>query len=158
MRWNGSTWTQLPCTTPNDGELLGVTAISANQAWLTGYTTENNGRRAIAMHWNGTTCQTLLSHNPYAVQFNDAIAISNGILFAGYATHDGTETADIEMSDGRSLTPTTIPNAPADDQYPASGATDIAAEPGTRDRMWSVGWQLTGPTTQQQQPAILRND
>ncbi len=50
LRWNGSSW--LRTSSPTTIDLSSITAISANNIWMTGNTGELQ-RVAVAFHWNG---------------------------------------------------------------------------------------------------------
>ena len=55
LRWNGTSWTQVPspdpfCTTCDS--LYGVAAASASSAWSVG--TLNGGAEVVILRWNGT--------------------------------------------------------------------------------------------------------
>ena len=54
LRWNGSTWKRVPSPTSklNGGQLLGVAAISAKNAWAVG-NNFNDEAQTVILHWTG---------------------------------------------------------------------------------------------------------
>jgi hypothetical protein len=55
LRWNGTSWTQLPAPAPGHGALRGVSMVSATDGWAVGVESTNQGGAAVALHWDGTT-------------------------------------------------------------------------------------------------------
>jgi hypothetical protein len=59
-RWNGTTWSTVaspsPTTTPVPEA---VTAGSATDAWVVGWSNSTSGSRPLLLHWNGTTWATV---------------------------------------------------------------------------------------------------
>jgi hypothetical protein len=57
LHWNGKTWAKVATPNPGgagDDELLGVTAVSATDAWAVGYLlTGAAGLQTLILHWNG---------------------------------------------------------------------------------------------------------
>jgi eukaryotic-like serine/threonine-protein kinase len=51
LRWNGTTWTQVPNPSPAGSRLETVTATPDGTAWAIGYTGNND---TLIMRWNGT--------------------------------------------------------------------------------------------------------
>jgi hypothetical protein len=50
LQWNGTAWTRVPSPSPgSDAALIGVTALSGNDAWAVG--TAND--KTLILHWNG---------------------------------------------------------------------------------------------------------
>ena len=72
-----------------DTELLSVHGSGPNDVWAVGYTSENNARHTLILHWNGNAWSTIPSPNPlpdgnntinqlngvYAIAANDAWAV-----------------------------------------------------------------------------------
>lgn len=55
LRWNGTSWTQVPSPNPfcaTCDSLYGVAATSASSAWAVG--TLNGGAEVVILRWNGT--------------------------------------------------------------------------------------------------------
>ncbi len=67
-RWNGTTWKRVPSPNPGGStrhnQLLGVTAISASNAWAVGYYDTGTSHQTLIAHWNGTTWTQVPSPNP----------------------------------------------------------------------------------------------
>jgi hypothetical protein len=68
LHWNGTRWSKVPSPSPgNDGNhLLGVSAISATDAWAVGYyfTSPGGLEYSLILHWNGTRWTKVPSPNP----------------------------------------------------------------------------------------------
>jgi len=65
--WNGRAWKQVPSPTPagsTQGELLGVSAISANDIWAVGSYDLPTGAYSLIEHWNGTAWSEVPSPSP----------------------------------------------------------------------------------------------
>lgn len=73
--WNGTSWSVVP--SPNRGvggsDFLGVTAISANNAWAVGTYSDKKGNfKTLTEHWDGKTWSVVSSPN----------VANNGVLWA----------------------------------------------------------------------------
>jgi hypothetical protein len=56
LRWNGTSWMQLPAPgLPAGAGLIGVAATSRRSAWAVGLTGTLRTERTLIMHWNGRT-------------------------------------------------------------------------------------------------------
>jgi hypothetical protein len=59
LRWDGTSWARVSTPDPGgagDDELLGVTAVSATDAWAVGYgLTQQATTETLVLHWNGST-------------------------------------------------------------------------------------------------------
>jgi hypothetical protein len=56
-RWNGQVWTRQQSLNPggsHNSHLFSVAATSATNAWAVGEYGTGNGKRTLALHWNGT--------------------------------------------------------------------------------------------------------
>jgi hypothetical protein len=59
LHWNGKSWAKSPGYTPVTGELLAISAVSATNAWVAGYTgvASSPGQptttKTLLLHWNG---------------------------------------------------------------------------------------------------------
>ena len=56
LHWDGSNWTRQMSPTPagDNGLLLGVDALSANDVWAVGQSGNGPGEVPLALHWDGT--------------------------------------------------------------------------------------------------------
>jgi hypothetical protein len=70
LRWNGTTWKQVPSPTPAGGRLLAVAATSASNAWAVGTT----AGKTLILRWNGTTWKQVSSPSPATSAFLSGVA------------------------------------------------------------------------------------
>jgi hypothetical protein len=76
VHWNGSTWKQVPTPNPDtghDNSLLGVTVISAGNAWAVGKYFNGTVSRNLIEHWNGSTWKVVAGPNPGGATANPAL-------------------------------------------------------------------------------------
>jgi hypothetical protein len=70
LRWDGMGWSQVPSPSPSSyNYLLGVDAVSPNDAWAVGYFRKdgyNSPHRTLILHWDGTSWSKVPSPNPSA--------------------------------------------------------------------------------------------
>jgi len=71
-RWNGTAWSSIQPGWNDEGELLGVAAVAANDVWMVGG--NQDGGQAVIAHWNGSAL-TLVPH-PNPGTFNRLYAIT----------------------------------------------------------------------------------
>ena len=66
LHWNGTSWKQVASPTPGSGgDLTGVTATSASNAWAVGgYTGTGGAGLNMILHWNGTSWKRQASPAP----------------------------------------------------------------------------------------------
>jgi hypothetical protein len=68
LHWNGTRWTSVPIPVPpsatGDTGLLGVSTLSADDAWATGYDGNGKSASALLLHWNGTRWVRIPIPNP----------------------------------------------------------------------------------------------
>ncbi len=65
--WNGSQWSIISSANPSSAQnvLVSAAALTANNIWAVGFTTDMNGfSQTLAEHWNGTTWKLVASPNP----------------------------------------------------------------------------------------------
>ncbi len=63
LRWNGTSWKQVPSPTPAGGATLyGVAVTSARSAWAVGWA--YRGHKTLILRWNGTTWSRVPSPTP----------------------------------------------------------------------------------------------
>jgi hypothetical protein len=143
MHWNGSTWTVRPSPNPavptpagTSQALNGVVAISANDAWAVGGTSDISGfqpSRPIAMHWNGTTWSLSTVPNIGTGGIASVTANSSSSVWAAGGPGD---TGTVLHWNGTSWAQdTTVPVGP-------SGTTtlrSISAVPGSATEVWAAG-------------------
>jgi hypothetical protein len=55
LRWNGTTWAQVPNPSPAGSRLETVTATPDGTAWAIGYTGNTGNNDTLILRWNGTT-------------------------------------------------------------------------------------------------------
>ncbi|HLG78589.1 MAG TPA: hypothetical protein VFA09_04210 [Ktedonobacteraceae bacterium] len=67
-QWNGNQWSIVSSPdsgTQNSSDLIGTTAISANNVWAVGYYSSNGGpAQTLIEQWNGSSWNTVPSPNP----------------------------------------------------------------------------------------------
>jgi len=71
--WNGTAWSVVPSPNPNvplpggppiSNQLFGVDAVSANDVWAVGLSSNFTTGRTFIVHWNGTSWTTIPSPSP----------------------------------------------------------------------------------------------
>jgi hypothetical protein len=77
--WDGDGWTQVRSPSPGKAShdnsfLLGVTALSANDAWAVGYRETTGGNRTLIEHWDGTRWSVVRSRN--VATYNELLAVA----------------------------------------------------------------------------------
>lgn len=69
LHWNGSTWAKVtkPAVVNGvAGEILGITAVSATDAWAVGFTGQQANVRTLILHWNGRSWSAVPTPKPVA--------------------------------------------------------------------------------------------
>jgi hypothetical protein len=150
--WNGRSWRQVASPSPGgsrgSSELLGVSAISANDAWAVGIdgNTKNPGPNCLTEHWNGARWTAVpdatagLLHcaltGVVAISPKDAWAVGTYLhVFAGH--HFGANLTLIEHWDGTAWRRVAHPTPGG---YAPNHATDMYEMAGTSPRdLWAVG-------------------
>jgi hypothetical protein len=76
--WDGDAWTKVPSPSPgtSDSQLLGVSALSATDAWAVGHYDSPTGYKTLILHWNGTAWTRVSSPNPGGPNGSDLAAVS----------------------------------------------------------------------------------
>src|SRR5438874_4942367 len=130
-RWNGTAWSSIAPTWDDEGELLGVAAVTSNDVWMVGG--NQNGGQAVSAHWNGSAV-TLVPH-PNPGTFNRLYAITaisaNDIWAVGEYTDPISKTLALHW-DGSSWTRVSTPTG---DGY--SHLYGVAAV--SSNDVWAVG-------------------
>lgn len=148
-RWDGITWRTiasptLPSGVINSG-LLGVTALSAMDAWAVGeYDASDHKTHALILHWDGTSWQVVASPDTWGMLVSVAAAGPHDVRAVGYSfSGDGNvQRALIEQWDGTVWRVVTSPT-PGDATYSAlSGVTADSA-----GNFWAVGTYHDAATT-----------
>ena len=88
--WNGTAWTIVPSPdgSANGSDLLGVTAISANNAWTVGTFVDNSGNNeSLIEHWNGHAWKVVASPN---IEGNGVLWAVAGVPNSSHAWAVGT--------------------------------------------------------------------
>ncbi len=94
LRWNGTTWAQVPSPDPGTDHLItGVAAASDGSAWAVGCTgctgtSTFKSTRTLILHWNGTAWTRAPSPSPGYAQLMGVTATSADSAWAvGYTTN-----------------------------------------------------------------------
>lgn len=140
-RWDGASWQAVsgPALPSGSfgGELKGVVALSATDAWAVGnYTASDHTVRALIAHWDGSSWQVAASPDKWGTLQSVAAAGPRDVRAVGYlASGDGnTRHTLIEQWDGASWQ--IVPSAePAGAAY---GVLNGVATDGT-SAFWAVG-------------------
>jgi hypothetical protein len=134
--WNGKTWKQQLFRLPkNSGQLNGVAAISARDAWAVGQTNAGGPSGALVEHWNGYRWQRVQVHTPGRYGFlQGAAATSPGNVWAvGYTNTGPTYQSLILHFNGRRWSVVQSPNP--------TGQTNLwAVSASSRTNAWAVGY------------------
>jgi hypothetical protein len=146
-RWTGAVWKQVASPSPgmksyDNDYLLGVAALSANDAWAVGYRESTDGQHTLVEHWDGTRWRAVPS--PDAARYNSlrsvaALAPSDVWAVGRFfdTNHDPVRQRTLAMHwDGDSWTIVKTPNrgARADNEL-----VDVTTIPGT-GRLVAVGF------------------
>ena len=67
LHWNGTSWVQAAVPNPANSALLGVSALSASDAWAVGGQRAGNVTKTLVLHWNGTSWTHVPSPSPRGV-------------------------------------------------------------------------------------------
>jgi hypothetical protein len=145
--WNGSSWNAFPAPDlgKDSGQLNGVAAVTASDAWAVGIATTNGGantptiQHALVEHWDGKTWSIATTLAPASAgannsQLNAVAALSNSdVWVAGAYYGQSPEQALIEHWNGQSWTvvPGDVSGAPFSI---FSGLAAVAA-----NDIWGVG-------------------
>jgi hypothetical protein len=145
--WNGTQWTVVP--SPNKGtrnnQLLGVTAVSANNIWTVGFFLNSNGAvRTLIEHWNGTQWAIVPSANANSTVNQligvTALSATNVWAVGYYFTSNNIKQTLIEHWNGSKWSVVSSPNASTGDNK----LNAVTKVPGTT-KAWTVGYYFGGP-------------
>jgi len=144
LHYDGTGWTEeaaVPNVGTGDNVLTGISAVSNNDVWATGYYVENTQYKTLTLHYNGTTWSHVPSSNgadgtnilmgidassptnAWAVGFEDRAALHHYV-------------ASTQQWNGSSWT--AFPSAISRDGTQESAMFDVAKAPGT-SQVWAVG-------------------
>src|SRR5258708_24544318 len=135
--WNGKKWSVVP--SPNVGtqpnELLGVTAVSANDIWAVGdveTVPSANFFQTLTLHWDGTSWSTVSSPSISAsANLRAVAAVSSSYVWAVGDSGSGTL---IAQWNGSSWSVVTHPTHPSTLTNVFNGITILSAP-----HIWAVG-------------------
>ena len=136
-QWNGKKWSVVP--SPNVGtqpnELLGVTAVSANDIWAVGdveTVPSANFFQTLTLHWDGTSWSTVSSPSISAsANLRAAAAVSTSDVWAVGDSGSGTL---IEQWNGSTWSVVTHPTDPSTITNVFNGVAIVSAT-----EIWAVG-------------------
>jgi hypothetical protein len=150
--WDGTAWTVVP--SPNIGtesnQLLGVSALSANNVWAVGYyEDETHVQRTLTLHWNGTVWSVVASPNANARSNSlQSVAARSSVDVWAVGNYDtGTGIATLALRwNGLLWSVVPTPNTASRDNIlhsvAATAADDAWAVGETTDGMLPVGMLL----------------
>lgn len=134
--WNGKRWTRQSLKRPeNSGELMGVTAISARDAWAVGSTTNGGPNGALIEHWNGKQWKRFwpgTANGRGALQGVSATGADN-VWAVGYNNNTSTAVSVILHWNGKHWRPVPSPNPTG-----STNLWDVSAS--SPDNAWAVGY------------------
>jgi len=141
--WNGHAWRQQRSPSPGsaDSSLLGVTAVSAKDAWAVGSTIDSAGfDQTLIEHWNGTAWVRVRSPNPGGpnrsnVLYSVAAVSSSDIWAVGTAVQGLTTDTLIEHWNGSAWKQVRSAQGPAG----STGSFLYAVAVASASRAWAVG-------------------
>jgi len=142
--WNGRRWRLVPVPTVGDfSSLIGVSALTASDAWAVGYKEKGTINRGLAEHWDGTRWRIVPTPSIGTGSFLWAVvAISSNDVWAvgRYEDTSGTDHTLAEHWNGSawSVVPSQDPGAVGNSFFgvSATSAADV----------WAVGNTITGLT------------
>jgi hypothetical protein len=147
LRWNGTTWTQVPSPTPAGGATLyGVAMTSSRNAWAVGWA--YRGGKTLILHWNGTVWSRVPSRTPAGGAVLEGVtATSAGNAWAvGWASSGAKEEALILRWNGTAWKRVPSPTPPG------GALGGVAAT--SAGNAWAVG--CTACTSHKASTLILR--
>jgi hypothetical protein len=155
LRWNGTSWTQVPSPNPSGGDLdanylSSVTATSATNAWAVGEYAASAGSQTLILHWDGTTWTQVTSPNPGSGETLSAVAATSAsrAWTVGHYSNPG-ETLAIRWN-GTAWKHIASPNPETGNSY-SNSLSGVAAT--SASSAWAVG---EGESGSQVQNFVLR--
>ena len=144
LRWNGTTWTQVPSPGPGttDNYLFGVAATPAGTAWAVGYADSGGVISTLIMRWNGSAWTTVPSPSPADSYLYSVAAAPDGTAWpVGWTGGNTSARIRTLIMRWNGSTWTTVPDpSPAGSLlYGVAAASDGSA--------WAVGWTGSGASS-----------
>ncbi|MGZ5213550.1 MAG: hypothetical protein ACXWEG_10715 [Actinomycetota bacterium] len=141
-RWDGSVWTRVVSPNaghPANGELSGVVALAADDAWAVGAYGDGGPSRTLIEHWDGTAWTTVPSPNkgPFPNSLSSVAAVSpDDVWVVGTWFTKAFDDRTLTLHwDGTSWHRVKSPNA-----GPTSAANDLVSVSAVAtDDVWAVG-------------------
>jgi hypothetical protein len=144
LHYDGTGWTEeaaVPNVGTGDNVLTGISAVSNNDVWATGYYVDNTQYKTLTLHYNGTTWSHVPSSNgadgTSILMGIDASSPTNawavGFEYRATLQH---YVASTQRWDGSGWT--AFPSAISRDGTQESAMFDVAKAPGT-SQVWAVG-------------------
>jgi hypothetical protein len=145
--WDGTAWTEVASPNPggsaNRNELVGVTVLSASDAWAVGFYYPTP--KTLVEHWNGTSWTHVTSPAPGSGSTLNAIAATSltNAWAVGTYNNDTTNQTLVEHWNGTkwSKVPSPSPSCPAGINLNGVAATSSS-------NAWAVGYCNTGSADQ----------
>ena len=146
LHWNGTSWTHVPSPNVNgNGYLLGVSVLSATNAWAVGTDVVGKGTNTLVLHWNGTAWTQVPSPSPGKSPVQDSLAgvdaLSSSDVWAVGAA--GAKTLVLHW-DGTSWTQVPSPSPRGVGIGPFTFLDGVSAL--TSSDAWAVGCACTSDT------------
>jgi hypothetical protein len=145
VRWNGTAWRHVRSPHPGHPDhvqnLLGVSALSARNAWAVGYYDKGIKSKTLIEHWNGTAWRRVHSPTPPADAELSAVAPTsprNAWAVGSSNTEGPAHRTLIEHWNGTAWRRVRSPNPGT-----ANVLLGVAATSATN--IWAVGWYSGGP-------------
>lgn len=144
LHYDGTGWTEgvtVPKVGTGDNVLTGISAVSSDDVWATGYYVDGTKYKTLTLHYNGTTWSHVPSPNgadgTSILMGVDASSSTNawavGFEYRAALDH---YVASTQRWDGSSWT--AFPSAISRDSTQESAMFDVAKAPGT-SQVWAVG-------------------
>ncbi len=140
--WNGTAWSIVPSPNPGpDGDnLTGVTVVSADDAWATGYYSNGIQDLPLFEHWNGTAWSVVSVPNvPNGINFVTAISAvsANDVWAVGNTIDDNSGNTEELILHWDGTQWSVLPSLPIGQQSTLRAVHAISA-----NDVWAVGTGL----------------
>ena len=138
LRWNGTSWTQVPSPTPAGGATLySVAVTSARSAWAVGWA--YRGHKTLILRWNGTVWSRVPSPTPAggALLTGVAATSASSAWAVGWVSFNPTAKTLILRWNGSAWT-----RVPAPDPAGSAALRGVAAT--SASSAWAVGCSACG--------------
>jgi hypothetical protein len=144
-RWNGTAWKAVTAPVPSKAtgaDLLGVSAVSATDAWAVGYYDESSGDNVpLTEHWNGTAWKTVTAPDPSGATYPtlqgvSAISATDAWAVGGYSNSSNTWKPLILKWNGSAWTQASV-TAPDEGALKFTSLSAVSAISATD--AWAVG-------------------